>query len=86
MRYVFAVIFAVTLVLLLACNSKRMLAERRVTQMQEYYEASSREMGYQSGLADGINATLACVKIDGTNKPKVELTEVFDYARQHKNK
>lgn len=59
---------------------KRQDAERKL----EMAQITGETVGYQKGLAAGINATIACVKIEGTNKPRIDLGDVLEYARTNK--
>jgi len=76
-----AIIMAVLLVALLACNSKRMLAERRLAQAETNWTAVGWALGYGDGTFVGINAAINTVKVNGTNKPSIDIAEALEYAR-----
>lgn len=85
MRYALAVFVAFLLVALLACNSKRMLAERKLLETQADYQSVGETVGYQKGLADGINAVLATVRMGTNGKPQVDLADTLEYARTNRS-
>lgn len=87
MRYLVATFVAILLVALLACNSKRMLAERKLLEIQADYQSIGETVGYQKGLADGINAAIATVRVSTNGgKPSIDLADTLEYARTNKSK
>lgn len=86
MRYLVAVFVACLLVALLACNSKRMLAERKLLETQADYQSIGETVGYQKGLADGINAAIATVRVGTNGRPSIDLADTFEYARTNRSR
>ena len=77
---------AVLLVALLACNSKRLLAERKLLETQADFQSIGETVGYQKGLADGISAALATVRMGTNGKPQIDLADTLEYARTNRSK